>query len=87
LWFTNTVQNSLGQITTNGDITNYTSPDIQSPNGITNGPDGSLWFPDFSANSIGRISTSGVVTTYTDPTIDGSNAQAAFYFVAYGKEP
>jgi streptogramin lyase len=72
LWFTNTntntdssgtvVGSSIGRITTDGVVTNYTDPSISSPSGITAGPDGALWFDD--GNSIGRISTSGAVQNF-----------------------
>jgi hypothetical protein len=49
-------------------ITNYTSPSISAPIGITSGPDGALWFTN-SNSTIGRITTSGAVTNYTSTTI------------------
>jgi streptogramin lyase len=63
---------SIGRITTNGVVTTYTDPSINTspPLGITAGPDGALWFTNLSNNSIGRITTSGVVSNYTDPSIN-----------------
>ena len=71
---------SIGRITTSGVITNFTDPSINSPGGITTGPDGALWFTNVGSalfsggggdllssggtSSIGRITTSGVVTNY-----------------------
>jgi hypothetical protein len=51
-------------------ITSYTSPSIDEPAEITDGPDGALWFTNWGNNSIGRITTSGKVTSYTSPSID-----------------
>jgi virginiamycin B lyase len=71
---------SIGRITTSGVVTSYTAPSINSPGGITTGPDGALWFTNggsspfgfgpgglFSvggSSSIGRITTSGIITSY-----------------------
>ncbi len=52
LWFTETLNNKIGRITTAGVITEYTIPVASSsPQGITSGPDGSLWFTMFAANA------------------------------------
>ena len=45
----------LGRITTAGAITTYTASGINSPYGITAGPDRALWFTSNAGNSIGRI--------------------------------
>ena len=70
LWFTNGDNNSIGRITTDGVVTNYTDPSINFPDGIAEGPDGALWFTNGDSNSIGRITTDGVVGNYTDPSIN-----------------
>ncbi len=46
-----------------GVVSIYTGPEIDSGNGITAGPDGSLWFTD-GYRLIGRITTAGVVTSF-----------------------
>src|SRR5262249_21788556 len=46
LWFANYSNNSIGRISTTGQITNYTAPFVGLPVGITAGPDGALWFTD-----------------------------------------
>ncbi len=61
LWFTNSVNNSIGRISTAGVVTNYTDPGIDLPDGITAGPDGALWFTNSGNNSIGRITTAPFV--------------------------
>jgi streptogramin lyase len=72
LWFTNTANNSIGQITPAGVVTNYTGPGIDEPTGITLGPDGNLWFTNAGNNSIGRITITGTITIthYTGTGID-----------------
>jgi hypothetical protein len=84
LWFTNfgssSVPSSIGRITTNGAVSNFTAPTITGPQGIAAGPDGALWFVDTGGlGSIGRITTSGIVTNYTDPkmSIAGPKSIAA----------
>jgi streptogramin lyase len=59
----------VASASTAGSMTIY--PGIDSPYGITAGPDGALWFTNNHGNSIGRITTSGKVTTYTGTGIDG----------------
>ena len=46
LWFTDTGNNSVGRITTTGQVTTFTGASIAVPEGITLGPDGALWFTD-----------------------------------------
>jgi streptogramin lyase len=68
LWFTETLNNKIGRITTAGVITEYTIPVASSsPQGITSGPDGSLWFTMFNANAIGSITTSGTFGPFYNP--------------------
>ena len=56
---------SIGRITTDGTVTNYTDPGISARSGIAAGPDGALWFTNYRRrSSIGRIATSGTVTNY-----------------------
>jgi hypothetical protein len=69
LWFTLFSANSIGRITTSGEITEYPipSPNSQS-SGIATGPDGSIWFTEHAAGKIGRVvigqaDTNGPATT------------------------
>jgi streptogramin lyase len=60
LWFTETLGNNIGRISTTGVITEYQIPGgSSSPQGITTGPDGSLWFTMLGTNAIGSITTGG----------------------------
>ncbi len=59
-----------------GVVTNFTGPHINSPAGITTGPDGAMWFTDDGTQSnsytdtIVRMTTGGTVTnTYTSSTL------------------
>jgi streptogramin lyase len=68
LWSANFGGNSIGQMTTSGKYTNYTSSMIDGPEDIAAGPDGALWFANTNGFSVGRITTAGQVTnTYTGP--------------------
>jgi virginiamycin B lyase len=69
LWFGNGFD-SIGRISTSGDITNYTGTGISAPYEIVVGSDGALWFTNTGNHSIGRITTSGEVTNITHPDID-----------------
>ena len=55
MWFTNQGTNSIGRITTTGQITTFTGTGISRPDGITAGPDGNLWFTNYGNNSITRM--------------------------------
>jgi virginiamycin B lyase len=61
LWFTNPVGNSIGRITTSGDMVFFTHAGIRGPQGIASGPDGALWFTNHYGDSIGRITIRGSV--------------------------
>ncbi|MCX6418924.1 MAG: fibronectin type III domain-containing protein, partial [Actinobacteria bacterium] len=69
LWFTETVGNKIGRITTAGAISEFDVPTSSGePFGITAGPDGALWFAERNVSKIGRITTAGEVTEYDTPT-------------------
>ena len=81
LWFTESLANKIGRITTAGVVTNEFP--IPTPNGtngfpqiITAVPDGALWFTEcvaaFGSNqctssTIGRITTAGTITQFSIP--------------------
>ncbi len=77
LWFTNGGNGTIGRITTDGVISNYSGPGIHTSDalegGITTGPDGALWLTNGGSNgsaSIGRITTAGTVTTFSNNVYD-----------------
>jgi streptogramin lyase len=74
LWFTGA--SSIGRITTNGAITEFTLPTKDGrPAGIAAGPDGNLYFAGSSPGAgIGRITTSGVITEIAVPASGGITA-------------
>jgi hypothetical protein len=55
LWFTNRDSESIGRITTSGEMAFYKGAGIHQLVGITVAPDGALWFCNFKGDSIGRI--------------------------------
>ena len=60
LWYTNSGNNSIGRITTNGHVKQaFHNRSIRHPEAITVGADGALWFTNAGNNSIGRITTRG----------------------------
>src|SRR5690349_15735897 len=92
LWFTNQGNNSIGRITTGGNVTKFTGNGISGPDGITAGPDGALWFTNYNNNSIGRITTGGNVTNFTHSGIDGpqqitAGPDKALWFTDYDNSP
>jgi len=64
LWFTNPRNNTIGRITTYGQVTDYKGRGFGNTWVITSGPDGALWAGNWNTNSISRITTAGKVTTY-----------------------
>jgi virginiamycin B lyase len=59
LWFTDSANNGIGRITTDGEISLFPLPSPWfEPNGITPGPDSALWFAGYSNTGypyVGRI--------------------------------
>ena len=69
LWFTDGLSNSIGRLSSAGQITYFPIPTSNSiPGRIVLGPDGALWFAESGSNKIGRITTGGQITEYTLPT-------------------
>jgi virginiamycin B lyase len=74
LWFTNPENDTIGEITTTGTVSNYPNNDAPDtygagPFGITAGPDGALWFTNTAGGpcgtgSIERMTTSGAYSVY-----------------------
>ncbi|MBV9332683.1 MAG: Virginiamycin B lyase [Candidatus Eremiobacteraeota bacterium] len=65
LWLTDSYNNRISRLTTNGRFTNYNVPS-HTPLNITTGPDRALWFTASGASggAIGRINTRGKMTFY-----------------------
>ena len=57
LWFTNTGNNSIGRITTAGQLTNTYPGAGYEPYYIAAGSDGAMWFAHANTSGIGRITT------------------------------
>jgi hypothetical protein len=64
LWFTESVGNKIGRISTDGvQIDEFLVPAPDSvPFGITAGPDFNMWFTEADANKIGKITMGGAIT-------------------------
>jgi virginiamycin B lyase len=62
IWFTDSVRNVIGRVTTAGVFApsaGYPIPSAASlPLQITNGPDGALWFAEYGGNNIARLNLS-----------------------------
>jgi virginiamycin B lyase len=76
LWFTNPGNNTIGRITTTGQVTSYRGASIRNPWAITAGPVGALWFTNWTTPSIGRISTGGKVSAFTGAIQDPNSITA-----------
>jgi virginiamycin B lyase len=95
LWFTESQTNKIGEISTNGTITEFTIPTSSSiPRGIVEGPDHNIWFTEIAGNKIGEVNTTtNAVTDYaiTSPTSNpeditvGSNGNLWFTEYATNK--
>jgi streptogramin lyase len=66
LWFTEPGNKIIGQITSQGTVTEFSTPNI-SPQSITLGPDGNLWFTDWGEKAIGRMTLQGETTLFPIP--------------------
>jgi virginiamycin B lyase len=71
LWFTESSGDKIGQITTDGALTEYALPAGSRPQQIVSGPDGALWFTEKGTNQIASMATDGTLTEYALAT-DGS---------------
>jgi virginiamycin B lyase len=71
LWFTNSGNNSIGRITTEGKVINYAVTRESQPLGIAAGPDGALWFTN-RYNSIGRITTPAKISVTANSGAPGT---------------
>jgi len=61
LWFSEQNANRLAQITTQGDIFEYSlSTPSSQPGGLVQGTDGAVWFAEFAGNQIGRLDVKSV---------------------------
>jgi RHS repeat-associated protein len=65
LWFTESLGNKIGRITTAGTVTEFPIPTAGAyPDDITTGPDGALWFTEPGSGKIGRITITGEITEF-----------------------
>jgi virginiamycin B lyase len=72
LWFTESRDDEIGRITTDGEITEYEIPTKRAFAGdIVAGPDGAMWFSGSSSDKLGRITTDGAITEYDVPGAHG----------------
>ena len=63
LWFADDTR--IGQLTPEGQITEFTNATLGNTLGITAGPDGNLWFTEPSVDRIGRITPTGAITEFS----------------------
>jgi len=74
LWFTSDGSDpGIGEITSAGRITMYSTGAGSGPTHLVNGPDSSMWFTDPADHSLGSVTTSGVLTSYTVGLNSGSS--------------
>jgi len=73
MWFTNSISNTIGRITTSGVVTLFPLPANSGASVITAGPDGAMWFT--TSGGIGRITSAGAVTLFpVSGEVDGITA-------------
>jgi streptogramin lyase len=79
VWYTDTVGNRIGRISSSGQVALYPTPQKGGePNSIVLGPDAKLWFADRSANAIAQISADGQIKEFPIPTVDAFPDGLAF---------
>jgi virginiamycin B lyase len=68
LWFTDTADDAIGRITTDGSITQFGVPTAgANPFSITAGPDSALWFTEVDGEKIGRVALNGSISEFDVP--------------------
>jgi virginiamycin B lyase len=89
LWFTESAANQIGQIATNGAVTEYPGAGA-GPSAIGIGRDGALWFTESTANAIGRMTTGGAITNHfpvptagSEPSDITEGPDGALWFTEY----
>jgi RHS repeat-associated protein len=76
VWFTESLSDKLGKITTAGVINEYPTEKFE-PEGIAAGPDGNLWFVEHTVRNVGHMTTSGALTEFTLPRTSTYNVGIA----------
>jgi streptogramin lyase len=90
LWFTELQGGKIGQVTTAGVVTEFSTGLSASPGltGITKGPDGNMWFAESTTGYVGKITTSGTITEYpistSNPQGMATGADGNLYVAEYG---
>lgn len=93
MWFTEASGNNVGQITTDGTITEFPMSTKMGGNyGIATGADGNLWFTEGNADQIGKIAPSGshhvteipVLTTSAKPWFIAAGSDGNLWFTENG---
>jgi len=75
MWFTETLGNNIGRITTAGVITEFPAGTATGPYDIITGPDNRPWFGALTAQAIGRVNRNGSVTLVPIPTVSAHTEQ------------
>ncbi len=69
LWFADSTDNTIDEVTTSGTFTSFAVPTASSsPQFVVKGPDGNIWFTENTGNNVGSVTTSGTFATYSIPT-------------------
>jgi virginiamycin B lyase len=69
LWFTGKATGTIGKITPDGKVENFSLPTVGSvPIYIKSGPDGNMWFTELVGNMIGRVTPNGTIREFPIPT-------------------
>lgn len=96
LWFTETLGNKFGRVTTSGSISEFPVIPNQpggassQPDGMSTATDGTLWFTEKVGNRIVHLTTDGVITEYPVPTLSSNpemvvqGSDGAMWFVEGG---
>ena len=83
LWFTEYYSNSIGRITPDGVVTEFSEGITPGggPFAITAGPDGNVWFSEVNANYVGRVTPDGTITEF------GVGGDSLFYIAGIATGP
>ncbi len=91
LWFTETADNAVSTITSQGtDLHRVPLPRPSSgPTAIVAGPDGSMWFTESTGDRIGRVTTRSVLTEFdlrngSEPTAIAAGPDGNLWFALTG---
>jgi streptogramin lyase len=92
IWASSETDDSIHRMTPDGELTRFSSPEVNGPRGIAVGADGAMWFAMLGPGSsgIGRVTMDGAITVFRHPEMTSAfdavaGPDGAVWVNGYGK--